>query len=52
MVLQILGIVLVIWLAFVIVGLVVHALFWLFVIGAVLAAGTLAVGWARRKSIR
>jgi hypothetical protein len=52
MVLKILGIILAIWLAFVIVGLVVKALSWLFIIGLVLAAGTLAVGYVRRKSVR
>ncbi len=52
MVLRILGIVLVVWLAFVLIGLLVKALSWLFILGLVLAAGTLAVGWARRKSIR
>ncbi|HEY2172517.1 MAG TPA: hypothetical protein VGH85_01780 [Mycobacteriales bacterium] len=52
MVLRILGIVLVVWLAFVIIGLLVKALSWLLVVGLVLAGATLAVGYVRRKSIR
>lgn len=52
MVLKILGIVLVVWLAFVIIGVLVKALSWLLVVGLVLAGATLAVGYVRRKSIR
>lgn len=52
MVLRILGIVLVVWLAFVIIGLLVKALSWLLVVGLVLAGATFAVGYVRRKSIR
>jgi hypothetical protein len=49
--LKLLGVLLVIWLLFVVIGAVVHALFWLLVIGAVLFVATGAIGWAKREAI-
>ena len=46
--LRFLGLLLAIWLAITVIGVVVHALFWLAVIGLVLFVGTAAIGWARR----
>ena len=41
---------LIIWLAFIIIGAVVHTLFWLTVIGVVLFLATTAFGWIRRRT--
>jgi hypothetical protein len=43
---------LVAWLVLMVVGAVVHGLFWLLVVGAVLFVATSAVGWARRSAVR
>ncbi|MFB9236063.1 hypothetical protein ACFFWC_10970 [Plantactinospora siamensis] len=40
---------LVVWLVLAVVGLVVHGLFWLFVIGAILFVVTGIIGWVRRR---
>ncbi len=48
--LGILALLLIIWLAFVVIGFVVHTLFWLAVIGIVLFLVTSAFGWVRRNS--
>ena len=49
--LRVLGLLLVVWLAFVVVGLVVKALFWLAVVGLVLFVGTMVLGKGRRDRI-
>ncbi|MCZ2814289.1 hypothetical protein O2W15_22905 [Modestobacter sp. VKM Ac-2979] len=41
---------LVLWLAFVVIGAVVEGLFWLLVIGAVLFLATAAFGWMKRNT--
>ncbi|MCZ2849304.1 hypothetical protein [Modestobacter sp. VKM Ac-2978] len=41
---------LVLWLAFVVIGAVVEGLFWLLVIGAVLFVATAAFGWMKRNT--
>lgn len=44
------AVLLVVWLAFVVIGAVVEGLFWLIVIGAVLFVATAAFGWAKRNT--
>ena len=46
-----LGLLLVIWLVITVIGFVVHALFWLAIVGIVLFVATSALGWARRNSV-
>lgn len=41
---------LVVWLAFVVIGAVVEGLFWLLVVGAVLFLATAAFGWTKRST--
>ncbi len=41
---------LVVWLAFVIIGALVEGLFWLLVVGAVLFLATAAYGWLKRNT--
>ena len=48
--LAIIGLLLVIWLAFVVLGAVIHGLFWLLIIGVILFLVTSAFGWVRRSS--
>lgn len=48
--LAIIGLLLVIWLAFVVIGAVVHALFWLLIVGIILFLVTSVFGWMRRGS--
>lgn len=48
--LKILGILLVVWLAFTFLGAVIEGLFWLTVVGVVLALGTVAYGAIKRRS--
>jgi hypothetical protein len=48
--LRFLGLLLAVWLAFVVIGAVVHVLFWLAVIGAILFVATAAVGWNKREN--
>jgi hypothetical protein len=43
---------LVAWLVLMVVGAVVHGLFWLLVVGAVLFVATSAFGWVRRTAAR
>ncbi|MCU1681604.1 MAG: hypothetical protein JWQ81_2343 [Amycolatopsis sp.] len=50
MFLKIVGALLVIWLAFSVLGFVFHALLWIGIIGAVLFLGTAAVGAIKGKS--
>src|SRR3954462_10431858 len=45
-----LGLLLVIWLAFIVIGAVFHAVFWLAIIGVVLFLITAAFGWMRRRT--
>jgi hypothetical protein len=40
---------LVVWLILAVLGLVIHGLFWLFIVGLVLFIGTGVVGWLRRR---
>jgi hypothetical protein len=49
-VLGLIALLLVIWLAFIVIGAVVHTLFWLAVIGVVLFLATAAFGWIRRRT--
>lgn len=44
------GILLVVWLVFAVVGAVVKGLFWLSLVGIVLFVGTAAVGWMNRAA--
>jgi hypothetical protein len=46
--LRLLGLLLVVWLAFIVVGAVVKALFWLAVVGAIFFVATAALGWNKR----
>jgi uncharacterized membrane protein len=46
-----LGLLLVIWLVFVVLGFVIKGLFWLVIVGAVLFVGTAAVGYVKRKAV-
>jgi len=41
---------LVVWLVLAVLGLVIHGLFWLFVVGLILFLVTGGVGWLRRRS--
>lgn len=50
MLLKIIGGVLVVWVAFIVLGAVLKGAFWLLVIGAVLFAGTAAYGAIKSKS--
>jgi hypothetical protein len=49
-VLAFLGLLLVIWVAFIVIGAVVHAVFWLAIVGIVLFLITAAFGWTRRRT--
>lgn len=51
MVLKVLGTILAVWLAVVVVGAVVHALWWLILIGAIAFVVTSAVGYSRRNQV-
>lgn len=48
--LGLIALLLIIWLAFVVIGAVVHGLFWLLIIGVILFLVTSAFGWMRRGS--
>ncbi len=48
--LAIIGLLLIIWLAFVVIGAVVHGLIWLLIIGVILFLVTSAFGWMRRNT--
>lgn len=52
MILKVLGAVAAIWLAFIVVGAIVHALWWLIIIGAIAFVATTAIGRKKRKEIR
>jgi hypothetical protein len=47
-----LGLLLLIWLAFIIIGAVVKGLFWLLIIGAVFFLATALYGWVKREAIK
>lgn len=47
--LKVIGVLLLLWLALVVIGLIVKALFWLFIVGAVLFVGTALFGGIRRR---
>lgn len=47
--LQLLVLLLIVWLALVVIGLVIKGLFWLFIIGLVLFAATSAWGWLKER---
>jgi hypothetical protein len=49
-VLGFIALLLIIWLAFIVIGAVVHTLFWLAIIGVVLFLATAAFGWIRRRT--
>jgi hypothetical protein len=49
-VLGFIALLLVIWLAFIIIGAVIEGLFWLVIIGAVLFVATAAYGWVKRNT--
>jgi len=49
-VLGFLALLLVIWLAFIVIGAVFHAVFWLAIIGIVLFLATAAFGWMGRRT--
>lgn len=51
MILKVLGAIAAIWLAFIVIGAVVHALWWLIVIGAIAFVVTTAIGNKKRKQI-
>ena len=48
--LRLLGLLLVVWLAFVVIGAVVKGLFWLVVVGLLLFAATAVLGWNKRNT--
>lgn len=52
MFLKVLGAIAAIWLAFIVVGAIVHALWWLILIGAIAFVATTAIGRKKRKEIR
>jgi hypothetical protein len=47
--LRLLGLLLVVWLVFILIGAVVKALFWLAVVGAIFFVATAALGWNKRE---
>lgn len=49
--LAVLGILLLIWIVFIVIGVAVHALFWLLIIGVVLFVGTAIFGFIRREAL-
>jgi hypothetical protein len=49
-VLRLLGLLLVVWLAFTVIGAVVEGLFWLAVVGLVLFLLTAVLGWGKQKN--
>ncbi len=48
--LQLIGLLLVVWIALMIIGAVLEGLFWLIVIGGLLFLGTAAYGWLKSNS--
>jgi hypothetical protein len=50
--LALLGLLLVIWLIFIILGIAIHGLLWLLIIGVILFAATSLLGFIRREAFR
>lgn len=50
--LELLGLLLLIWLAFIVIGIAIHGLIWLLIIGAVLFIATSLVGFVKREALR
>lgn len=50
--LRLLGVLLAIWIVFVVLGAMIKALFWLVILGVVLFLATAAFGWAKREVLR
>lgn len=48
--LQLIGLLLVVWIALMIIGAVLEGLFWLVVVGGLLFLGTAAYGWLKNNS--
>ncbi|GAA1025508.1 MULTISPECIES: hypothetical protein [Amycolatopsis] len=49
--LALLGLLLVVWLACIVLGVVVKGLFWLIIVGAILFAATAVIGFVKRKTL-
>lgn len=49
--LGVLGVLLLIWIILIVIGAVVHALFWLIIVGAVLFVGTAIYGFVKRQAL-
>jgi hypothetical protein len=49
--LVLIGLLLVVWLVCVVLGVVIHGLFWLLIIGAILFVATVAVGFVKREAL-
>jgi hypothetical protein len=47
-----LGLLLLIWLAFIVIGAVVKGLFWLIIIGILLFLATALYGWVKREALK
>ncbi|WP_370937559.1 hypothetical protein [Amycolatopsis sp. cg13] len=49
--LALLGLLLVVWLACIVLGVVVKGLFWLIIVGAILFVATAVIGFVKRKAL-
>lgn len=47
-----LGLLLLIWIAFIVIGAVVKGLFWLIIVGVVLFLATALYGWVKREALK
>lgn len=47
-----LGLLLLIWIAFIVIGALIKGLFWLIIIGIVLFVATAIYGWVKREALR
>jgi hypothetical protein len=47
-----LGLLLLIWIAFIVIGALIKGLFWLIIIGIVLFVATLLYGWVKREALK
>lgn len=50
--LGLLGLLLVIWIVFIVIGAVIHALFWLLIVGVILLLATAAYSYVKRETLR
>lgn len=50
--LGLLGLLLVIWIVFIVIGAVIHALFWLLIVGVILFLATAAYSYVKRGTLR